>query len=298
MANMITLGSLIDRTVDHYRKHFRVLAGISLWIVVAAMPFLFSSYIAPFGVDKTTPVNELIGFLSLNFLGLITTTVAGFWITACLILTENAQAKNSTPDHAALGKQSWKIFPALFLLSVGIAAFFIIVALALMAPGFAMLWLNNTGDAAGSTMMIIGGILFCIGMITSVIFLAKYSVEVAFAQYVLILENTEKITVKNVGKILMNSIKTSRAMVQGHWWATMLRVLVPSGIIGFIAYGATYLINAIINIGFSFSVGSISPLGITLISVASTVGVLILDALVMPLYSLATFYLYDSITKR
>ncbi len=295
---MITLGSLIDRTVEHYHKHFRILAGISLWIVVAAMPFLFSSYIAPFGVDKTTPTRELIEFLSLNLLGLVTTTVAGFWITACLILTGEAQAKGITPDHTALGKQSWKIFPALCLLSFGIATVFVLVAIILMAPGFAMLWSSNAADSSGSMTMIIGGALFFIGMIIAALFLAKYSVEVAFAQYILILETTEKITPKNIKKVLMNSIKTSRSMVRGHWWAIAFRLLIPAGIIGFIVYGATYLVNFIVSIGFSFSVGSISPLGITLISVASTIGILIINALIMPLYSLATYYLYDSITKR
>lgn len=295
---MITLGSLIDRTVEHYHKHFRVLAGISLWIVVSAMPFLFSSYIAPFGVDKTTPTRELIAFLSLNLLGLITTTVAGFWITACLVLTGAAQARGVTPDHAALGKQSWKIFPALFLLSFGIAAVFVLIAIALMAPGFAMLWSSNAADSSGSMTMILGGALFFIGMIVAALFLARYSVEVAFAQYVLLLENTQKITLKNIGKVLMTSIKTSRTMVRGQWWAVMFRLLVPAGIIGFIIYGATYLINTIVGIGLSFSVGSFSPLGITLISVASTVSILVINALVMPLYSLAAFYMYDSITKR
>lgn len=295
MANLITLGSLIDRTVEHYRTHFKELIGISLWLVVAAMPFLFAGYLAPFGVDQYTPANEVITYLIISFIGLITITLARLWTSVCLIFTIDGRAKGATPDHVALGKKSWKYILSFFVLSTGIALALSIAAGLFLVPGIAIMMLNHLPGTAGAALGVVGVLLLFAGTLVAVYTLVKYSVELAFAQYFLLLDTESS---RFSFKTLRAAIVASRSAVKGQWWAVALRLIVPSLIIGLIAYGITTSTNLAATVLISFAAASLSPLAITLISVALTLSVFIIVALIMPLYSLTTYYLYDSVSKR
>ncbi len=294
MPNLITLGSLIDHTVEHYRLHFKELIGISLWLVVAAMPFLFAGYLAPFGVDEYTPTNEVVTYLLVSFIGLVTVTLARLWTSVCLIFTIDARAKGSTPDHVALGKKSWKYLLSFFVLSICIALGLSLAAGLFLLPGLAITMLNHLPGAAGTALGIFGVIVLFAGILAAGYTLVKYSVELAFSQYFLLLESENT---RFSLKALRNALAASRKSVKGRWWAVALRLVVPSLIIGLIAYGITATTNLAATVLISFAAASLSPLAITLISVALTLSVFIVLAIIMPLYSLTTYYLYDSTRK-
>ncbi len=295
MANVITLGSLIDRTVEHYRSHFKELIGISLWLVVASMPFLFSGYLAPFGVDQYTPTSEIVAYIAASVTGLIATTLASLWIGVCLILTIDARANNKTPDHVALGKRSWKFLASFFVLSTCIAAGLSILSALFLVPGILIMMLNTATGTLGMVLGILGVILMFAGTVGAMYTLIRYSVELSFAQYHLVLESS---TTKLSFKTLIAAAKASRESVKGRWWSVAIRLFVPNAIISLIVVGFTMTTNLATTVLISFAAASLSPLAITLISVALTLSVFIVNAIVMPLYSLTTYYLYDSVSKR
>ena len=295
MANLITLGSLIDHTVEHYRSHFKELIGISLWLVVAAMPFLFSGYLAPFGVDEFTPKSEVVTYIIINLIGVIATTLASLWIGICLILTIDARAKGKTPDHVALGKRSWKFMLSFFVLSGAIAIGLSVLSGLFIVPGILIMMLNNLPGTTGTILGVVGVLLLFAGTIAAMYTLVRYSIELAFAQYYLLLDSDNTaFSVKN----LLRAASASRKSVQGAWWAIALRIFVPSAIISLIVVGFTMTTNLAVTVMISFAAAALSPLAITLISVALTLSVFIINAIVMPLYSLTTYYLYDSVSKR
>jgi hypothetical protein len=293
MANIITLGLLIDKTVEHYHKHFKELVGITLWLIVGASPFLFSGYIAPAGVDSTTPMNEIIVYLGINVLGLITTTLSSLWIAACLMLTINARAKGNTPNHEALGKQAWKFTPGLFVFGVLFAIVMVLGATVLFIPGIIALMANQADGAAGAALGIGGVLLLFAGAIASLYFVIRYSVELAFAQYAIVLEQPTKFSLKN----MWSAVQSSRASVRGAWWAVAIRLLVPNAIISLIVISVTMGVNFAMTIIFTFAAASLSALAIKFIAILLTMSIFIVNALVMPLYSLATYYLYDSVKR-
>lgn len=295
MAKLITLGLLIDQTVEHYRLHVKELIGISLWIVVAAMPFLFSGYLAPFGVDEYTPTSELVTYMIVNAVGLVSTTLASLWIGVCLILTIDARARGNTPDHVALGKRSWKLLLPFAALSGGIALGLSLLSALLVVPGILIMMFNTLSGTAGTILGVVGILLLFAGMAGAIYTLLRYSVELVFSQYHLLLENDVK---RFSLKTLWNAIIASRKSVKGAWWAIAIRLLVPNAIISLIVIGFTMTTNLATTVLISFAAASLSPLAITLISVALTLSVFIVNALVMPLYSLTTYYLYDSVSKR
>ncbi|MEK7632824.1 MAG: hypothetical protein AAB473_03460 [Patescibacteria group bacterium] len=295
MAKLITIGSLIDRTVEHFRLHFKELIGISLWIVVAAMPFLFSGYLAPFGVDELTPKGEVVTYMIVNVLGVVTTTLASLWIGICLIFTIDARAQGKNPDHVVLGKRSWKFMLSFFVLSAVIAIGLSVASALFIVPGILVTMFNQLPGTAGTVLGAVGILLLFAGIIMAMYTLIRYSVELAFAQYHLLLDN--EATAFSF-KTLRRAVNASRASVKGAWWPIALRLFVPNAIISLIVVGFTMTTNLATTVMISFAAAALSPLAITLISVALTLSVFIINALVMPLYSLTTYYLYDSVSKR
>ncbi len=295
MAKFITLGLLIDKTVEHYRLHFKELIGITLWLVVAAMPFLFSGYIAPFGVDQQTPASETLAYMIVNVVGLITTTAASIWIGICLILTIDARAQGKTPDHVALGRRAWKFFFSFLLLSAAIAIGLSVAAVLLVIPGILLMLLNTASGVVGTAVGIAGVIILFGGAAAALYTLIRYSVELAFAQYHLVLESD---STKFSFKAIWKAAVASRESVKGSWWAIAFRLFIPNIVISLIVLGFTMVTNLATTILISFAAASLSALAITLISVALTLSVFIVNAIVMPLYSLIVYYLYDSIAKR
>lgn len=293
MANIITLGLLIDKTVEHYRNHFKELVGITLWLIVGAAPFLFSGYIAPAGVDTTTPANEIIIYLGLNFLGLITTTLSSLWIAACLILTIHARAKGNTPNHVALGKQAWKFAPSLFVFGLLFALAMVIGTLAFFLPGVIALMANQADGAAGAAFGIGGVLLLFAGAIAALYFVIRYGVELAFSQFAIVLEQPAKLSLRT----MWSAVQSSRTSVHGSWWAVAIRLLVPNAIISLIVISITMTVNIATTILLSFAAASLSALAIKLIAIMLTMSIFVVNALVMPLYSLATYYLYDSVKR-
>lgn len=293
MAKIITLGLLIDKTVEHYHKHFKELVGITLWLIVGASPFLFSGYIAPAGVDTTTPTNEILMYLGINVVGLITTTLASLWIAACLMLTIDARAKGNTPNHVVLGKQAWKFAPSLFVFSTLFAIIMVLGATILFVPGIIALMANQADGATGAALGLGGVLLLFAGAVASLYFVIRYSIELAFTQFAIVLQQPAKFSFKS----MWAAVQSSRESVRGSWWAVAIRLLVPNAIISLIVISITMGVNFAMTVIFTFAAASLSALAIKFIAILLTVSVFVVNALVMPLYSLATYYLYDSVKR-
>lgn len=294
MAKIITLGALIDKTVEHYRDHFKELVGITLWLIIGTSPFLFSAYIAPAGVDQATPAFETAAYLITNFIGLISATATSLWIAACLMLTIHARAQGTTFDHAVLGKTSWKFLPSLVVLSAGIAVALIAASIAVVLPGLLLTTFNTATGALGTFLGVLGVLLIFAGAGAALYILLRFSVECAFAQFTLVLDKLgTPFSFKNIWK----AVQTSRALVKGAWWNVALRLFIPNAIISLIVIAANMAVTFSTSILVSFASASLSALAIKLIAVGITLSVFIVNALVMPLYSLATYYLYDSVNR-
>ncbi len=293
MANIITLGLLIDKTVEHYHTHFKELVGITLWLIVGASPFLFSGYIAPAGVDTTTPTHEILLYLGVNLVGLITTTITSLWIAACLMLTIHARAQGTVPDHVALGKRAWKFAPSLFVFSLLFSAALLLTVITLFLPGVILL-MTNTADGSAGTILGLGGVfLLFTGAIAALYVMFRYSIELAFAQFSIVLEQPAKFSLRT----MWQAAQSSRTRVRGSWWAVALRLVVPNAIISLIVVCVSMGINFATTLMLTFAAASLSALAIKLIAIVLTMSIFVVNALVMPLYSLATYYLYDSVKR-
>ena len=262
-------------------------------MIVGAAPFLFSGYIAPAGVDSATPMNETIAYLILNTLGVITAAAASFWISANLMMTIDVRAKGGTPDHVALGKKSWKFLPSLLVFSLLFTLVICAIAILAFVPGFLAMFFNGASGATGAAIGALSIFLLFAGLIGALYLIIRIAVETAFAQYFIVLEEGPKFSLRG----LWNAVQSSRAAVKGSWWGIAIRLFVPNAIISLIVTAVAIAVNFSVAILVSFAAASLSALAIKLIAVAMTFSVFVINAMVLPLYSLATYYLYDSVKR-
>src|SRR5690242_5565039 len=111
MSSLLSIGQLIDRSLDHYRHHFKELLAVSLWILVAYVPWIAGKLLAVYGSGTSVPTSatDWISF-GLQMFGVIATLVAGIWTFIALVLATEEQAKRGQANLSLIGKQSWQLF--------------------------------------------------------------------------------------------------------------------------------------------------------------------------------------------
>ena len=184
MASLISVGQILDHSLEHCRKHFKELLAITLWIVVASIPTVIGKILAPSGGDIALTGGDWLSF-SFSLLGAILVTVISIWAYATLVLVvaEQAAGKKTNLRHAYA--QGWKLFWPYFLLTLLITA--IIIGLALIAvPGLILTFIGSSDNAAAFISSVATPV-FLISVSVALFLLVKYSVLIAFAPYILIL---------------------------------------------------------------------------------------------------------------
>ncbi|KKW28217.1 MAG: hypothetical protein UY72_C0080G0005 [Candidatus Uhrbacteria bacterium GW2011_GWD2_52_7] len=287
--SIITIGQIIDRSLERYREHFKELFGISLWILVAFIPLAVSGLIGPAqGEVISTSRAILLGFLNTG--SALVITVVSLWVGISLILAIDQAERGKSIDVKALSKQAWKLFFPFALLSAVVALLVSSIAL-LAAPGFLFMVIGTLGgyDLLGS----IGFLLFAVGAVAAIVLIIKFSIELIFTQYSFILNTKGK---PLSWPAMKSALKDSRALVHGRWFATLLRIGIPSLIFSLVVFGANYLISLGGGVLLAMSAGSLPDIAIKIGVVLLSLFVVATNALAMPLYSIATYILYDSLS--
>ncbi len=287
--SIISIGQIIDRTLERYREHFKELFGLALWVLVAFIPLAVSSFLSPTeGVDL--PTSRVIFLWVLNVGSAIAITVVSLWVGVSLILAVDQAEHGKKIDARVIGRQAWKFLVPFAILSAVVGL--IVTCLSLLAaPGLLLMVLGTLNDQ--DTLGSVGLFLFVIGAIISVILMVKYSIELAFAQYSLILDTKGKMLSWAAMKTAM---RNSRALVRGRWAATMFRLLIPSVIFSLVVFGLNYFLSLGAGVLLATSAGSLSEILIKIGAIIISLVVIAVNVVALPLYSIATYTLYDSLT--
>ncbi len=283
MTSLISVGQVLDHSLEHCRRHFKELLAITLWVVVAAIPSVVGKLLAPNGGNETLTGGDWLSF-AMSLIGIIVVMIVSIWMYATLVYAVADQAAGRDYNLKQLQRRGWQAFTAYLILTLTLAAIVFGIAL-ITVPGYVLLFLsanNNTPAFIGA----IGTPTFLIGLVITLFLLAKYSVQLAFAPYVLLLER------KNISE----AIKGSSALVTGRWWSTFWRFAMPKLIyfivlfvLSFITFTAFELLLALIM--------NHSGFGTLLIYTLSLFVSVFLSAIITPLIVTTDYYLYDSLRK-
>ncbi|MCR4312103.1 MAG: hypothetical protein NUV56_02350 [Candidatus Uhrbacteria bacterium] len=290
MSNLISIGQIIDQTIERYRTNFKELFGIALWVLVAFIPLSVASFLNPAeGVEL--PASREIFLWLFNGASVLAVTIVSLWVGISLILAIDQAEGGKKIDAHAVGKQAWKLFVPFALVSVLIGL--ILTCLALLSlPGLLLMVFGtlNSQDTLGT----IGLLLFVLGAIASIIFMLKLSIELAFTQYSFLLNTKGKALSWTAMK---TALRESRSLVRGRWWATFFRLALPNIIFSLVVFGVNYILSLGAGVLLAVNAGSLSETLIKAGAVFISLAVIAVNVLAMPLYSIATYKIYDSLTR-
>lgn len=277
MATLISVGQVVDQSIHHYRKYFKNLLGVSLFLF-AGMPLMIASAL----IFSSESVPRLMVSIACEVLAVVVTAIAGFWVFNALVFTVDGEARGKKAEPKVVSKTAWKkFFPA-----IGVSALvslLLISTIVFLMPGYAILFTPMTDT--GSMAVLLGGVVFILaGGIAAICAAAWMSVTYVFAPYALLLD----------GEGIRNSLRRAHALVRGRWWHTMFCVIVPKLVILIIAFFLQYIIMTMVSLlaaGTGASEGT-SLLPFVLLANVIKIG---FSALVTPLFVLADYYVFRSL---
>ncbi len=283
MASLISVGQVLDHSLEHGRKHFKELLAITLWLVIASIPSIMGKLLAPSGGDATLTGGDWLSF-TLSLGGFILVTMISLWLSATLVIAIADQASSRATKLKQIYRQGWKAFWSYVLLTMLLAI--IIVGIVLIAvPGYVLL-LMGAEDGASVTLTAVGTPMFFGGAAIALILLVKYSVQLAFAPYSLLLEK----------KSPLEAIKHSVLLVRGRWWSTLVRFALPKLVYFLALFVITFIVGNMLRLLIEL-VSASSNLGALLIYTVSLLVSVFLSAIITPLIIATDYYLYDSLRK-
>ncbi len=281
MKSLLSLGSLIDTSFAHFKKHLPSILGITLWFMVAAIPSSIGLLLSQEGdaLNTTTWVSFAFSGFGVFFGALVTVHVT---VALILSLREQRQGKETDPRiflKKAFSKDVSYIW-AIILKSIVVGLIPLIpLVLAVFVFVFALPSQNN----------VLINVLAVVAFITILIALGgavKFSLSYCFVPYITVLEGTRG----------MASLKASAALVRGRWWATFWRVFLPKALytlVLVIFLGVTLWITGMIGIAVSQESFFLAKLFALLNFFLST----LVNAFLIPLLLLNDYYVYENLCE-
>jgi hypothetical protein len=283
MAPLITLEQIFEKTLSHYKKHFGELVGLSAWILVAALPAAVSKIMEPFTAGtEVGPLNYII--LVLKNTGGILLTVVSIWALIAIIIAISEQASGTRTSQREQGRRAWKLFFPYVWVSILLAVIMLIIVSAPVA-GF-ILVLVDAAREQSTIFSSLGGFLLLVGGVISLFFLLKYSLQYGFAPYSLILEGTRGV----------KALKHSSSLVEGRWWATFIRFMVPKIIYSIVVLVANGLVFSGLAIFLLFTLGT-GPLVQGIGNALWFLATIVVTVFLTPLVAVTDYHIYDSLRK-
>lgn len=290
MAKLISIGQIIDRSWQHYTHNLKELLKISLWFFLIPLMLIIGFFLAPDNLtylpSGSMSALAVFGLILRASASLIIAPVTAVWVFLNLVIMIDNQVHNKKFDRSATNRRAWRLF--LPYLWVTFLKYLVIVApFLLIVPGMALIFLNLLTESG----LIVGTLsifLTFLGTILAFIFVVKFSVELAFVKFDFVLADGRG----------PSTIRHSRALTRGRWWATFWRLVLPYLLFGLGFFIASWVLAAC----YSFLSLALSGFGSEIASAISQIMPTIINyaflAFSTPLFVIVGYLVYDSLNKN
>lgn len=281
MKSLLSLGTLIDTSFEHYKKHLPSILGTTLWLLAAAIPSAIGIALSQEGdaLNATTWLS-----FSFNILGGIIGVLASIHISVALIASLREQKQGKITDPRVFLKKAFSLdlsyIWAIILKNIFVAIIPLVpLIISIVAFVFALrsengMLVNMLAVIAFATILLaLGGAV-------------KFSLHYNFVPYATVLD----------GKRGMESLRTSAALVKGRWWVTFWRVFLPKALytlIFVVILGITLWATGIVGIALSQGSFFIAKLFALTNFFISTV----INAFLIPILLLNDYYVYENLRE-
>lgn len=290
MAQLISIGQIIDNAFHLYQKHFTNYARIGAWLFLTVPLLIAANAVFPI-IDN--PITAAIVIGSITFVNTVLTILVGYFVSNSYVFSTDAYEEGKKSDPEAIRGLAWSRVGHVFVQGV-LLALMLFLAVCLLLPGIGLFVASSLTENPGVVLPSLGTFLLFAGGAAAVGLVAWFGVIFAFAPFTLLLER----------RGIIESIKRAFALVRGRWWATMVRVMIPK-----LTMGVIVLFLQLIVIFFFFIISSgLAPLSAAIGETAVTVvvsalqqlAVIAVAAVTTPAFVIADYYVFKNLaaTRR
>jgi hypothetical protein len=289
MKQLLSIGTLIDRSWDVYRSHLKTWMKIVLWFLVPSFVYIVGVLLAP--AESNLALVELRGLTPLEDAGVfikdtLTQIVILFvtaWVTLqtikALQLFEKQQFSLKEVQRYAFKRSGgFIVLTILRYVLIGLPA-------VLILPGFG---LNLLGIQAGNGLLSLFGVLvMLIGIILSIIGIVYVAVQVNFVSTAFVLEELS----------FWRAFKRSRELVKGQFWPILFRLVVPKLIFTSVSVVFSLILVALTGLLFVIIPFTSEPLLLKSAFAANSLISALPLALIVPLLASVDFQLFQTLKQ-
>lgn len=227
-ATLMTLGEILDATIEHIREWRHDLLGVVAWLLVAAMPVVVAKLLQSF-LDPAvaTPLASVVVVLQL--LGMFTIFLASVWIVPSLLLMTAQQMRGKRMAPIDAMRNGWAFFFPSLVVSI-LTGLRLLVFLLPLVCGVTLLTASSVAlipEGFWTTpLLILGSMLMLGGIGVAVWGVLHVTITWAFSPYLVAL----------AGARGMAALRQSAALVKGLFVAIAVRIAVPALLFSIGAY--------------------------------------------------------------
>lgn len=215
MKPLISLGSLIDTSFEHYKSHLPAILGITVWLLAAALPSAIGLLLTREGIDFDALTLTSFG---LSALGTLIGVLVSLHVTVALILSLREQRQGKATDPRSFLKKAFS-FDLSYLWATILKTLFVAV-LPLIPLAFAIIAFVFTIKLENAVVTNIVAVVTFASILVALGGAIKFSLSYGFVPYATVLDGARG----------MASLRTSADLVRGRWWETFWRAFLPKAL--------------------------------------------------------------------
>lgn len=286
---LITVGELIDRSWEHYRREFVDLMSVSGWILVVALVNIVALAIYPSASkiigDAALTSTESFGVGLYAFANWVLAPLVGLWVFIVLVRLVRSQLSGRRGAmHEAVADGTRYFLPTLL---VSLLIFLILVGVLLIGFGPSVVLSLIAAAAGNGTLSVLASLSLVVGVVVAIVLGFRWSVHYYFAPYTLLIDDVR-------GRA---TLPASRKAVEGRFWSVLLRLAVPKLVFLLLGAMAMAVIMFVFSLGTGFLTGLNVDVQLRLSTIFTSVLSTIVAALLNPLVVTADLMLYQSLKR-
>lgn len=286
---LISVGELIDRSWEHYRREFADLVSVSGWLLLVALVDIVSLAIYPSASsmlgNATLTASESVGVTLYGFANVVLAPVVGLWTFVALVRLVRSQLSGRRDGVREAMGDAWRYFFPTMLVSALVALLMAAVALVAFGPFAILSWIAAVSGI--ELFAALAGISVVVGVMAAIALGFRWSVRYYLAPYALLVDETR-------GRA---ALSTSRSLTEGRFWSVLLRAAIPKIVFVVLAILAVSVIAFVFSVASGAMAGLNLDVQLRLSSIGTSVLSVLAAVLLNPLIVTADLMLYQSLKR-
>lgn len=221
MAQLLSVGTVIDRAWSHYTKHFLELMTISSWLLILAVINIVTSWLSPSTAMlngqsiKALSTMQMSGIIIYGLTFFVMAPILSIWISNQLIKTTDQQLSGGKMSSKAISTFAWKHFFPRALVGL-MSTVMILSPFLLFLPGAGTMVASSLLQS--SSLSLLSTLLIFLAAIASTVGCVFLAIRLIFSPFALLLNNQR-------GR---RALQASTALAKGRFWSVAFRVVIPA----------------------------------------------------------------------